>query len=156
MKSPTYEDFSTIAFMLAKPCSKLSPIILSQSITRLIALAMKLFLPDMLQVTLVSLLETGSNVKFRVAGAGERFDEIEPDSHQFVGLALDDRHAALAHLGVTRPEEFGPFAGFWPFIADRRVGIQVDPWRPGIPLVKVIHLGKHGRGGAAIVNERDT
>src|SRR5262245_36203750 len=62
MKSPVYEDFSTIVFIRAKPFSKLSPIIFSQSITKPMALATKLFLPDMLQVTFVSLLVTGSNV----------------------------------------------------------------------------------------------
>ena len=91
-----------IAFILARPFSKSSPIIRSMFMARLIAFAGKLFRPSRLHVTAVR-SPSGRKVNVDGAGPGEGPHELELDPDQLARPALDDGRPAFAHLVIAGP-----------------------------------------------------
>ena len=95
--------------MLARPFSNWGPTILSQSMKRLMALVMKLFWPDMVQVTLV-LSPTGLNVNsVSLTPAKGRMNSRRMRMWSFGTLSVIV-HVAGADVVVAVPGKLAPFA----------------------------------------------
>jgi hypothetical protein len=83
-----------------------------------------------------------------IARPGKRLHEIQFEPDQVVWMALDDGHAAFAHLTVTRPGENGACSRRRTLKGSFRRGIEFRPRGPLLKPVEIVHLGKHNGGRA--------
>src|SRR5262245_9482123 len=145
-----------MAFILAKPVSKFSPIILSQSITRLIALAMKLFLPDILQVTLVSFVATGSNVNSASAVPANGLTKSSRIFTRSSGLLSAIVMPPSPTSALPDQKNLAPTPDSGPSNRTLALGSNLIHGDQASHLWKSLTWANTVAGGAAIVAERET
>src|SRR2546429_249935 len=81
--------------------------------------------------------------ELRGAGAGEGFDEVEPDADQLGRAAFGERHAPYADLVVAGPGEDRALSCRSALEGGFGRGVELGPGRPRLPVVEIVHLREH-------------